>query len=164
MRNCAHFSQFQEQSRRISLHFRLCGGERGIRKPFTHTPENVGSTPTEVILIEFKQKPAVIMAAEKENLDDSTKLDPKHYKMEMENDQARVIRVRYGPGEKSVMHYHPRLIAINLSGGNFTFTLPDGTMRENPGKPGDVNVMPAESHLPQNHGDSPSEVILVEPK
>jgi len=37
-------------------------------------------------------------------------------------------------------------------------------MRENPGKPGDVNVMPAESHLPQNRGDSPSEVILVEPK
>src|ERR1039458_5542966 len=31
MRNCAHFSQFQEQSRRISLHFRLCGGEGDIR-------------------------------------------------------------------------------------------------------------------------------------
>ena len=133
-------------------------------EPFSHTPENVGSKPTEVILIEFKERPAVIKAAEKENLDDSTKLDPKHYKVEMENDHARVIRVRYGPGEKSVMHSHPRLIAINLSGGNFAFTLPDGTTRENPGKPGDVNVMPAESHLPQNRGDSPSEVILVEPK
>lgn len=33
-----------------------------------------------------------------------------------------------------------------------------------PGKPGDVNVMPAESHLPQNRGDSPPEVILAEPK
>jgi quercetin dioxygenase-like cupin family protein len=74
-----------------------------------------------------------------------------------------VIRARYGPGEKSVMHSHPRLIAINLSGGNFAFTLPDGTTRENPGKAGDVNVMPRESHLPQN-GNSPSEVILVEPK
>jgi len=52
---------------------------------------------------------------------------------------------------------------LYLSGGNFTFTLPDGTTRENPGKAGDVNVMPGESHLPQN-GDSPSEVILVEPK
>jgi hypothetical protein len=39
----------------------------------------------------------------------------------------------------------------------------DGTTRENPGKAGDVNVMPRESHLPQN-GNSPSEVILVEPK
>ena len=133
-------------------------------EPFTHTPENTGTAPTEVILIEFKEKPAVIMAAEKENLDYSTKLDPKHYKVEIDNDHARVIRARYGPGEKSVMHSHPRLIAINLSGGNFAFTLPDGTTRESPGKPGDVNVMSAESHLPQNHGDSPSEVILVEPK
>jgi hypothetical protein len=31
LRNRAHFLQFPEQSRRISLHFRLCGGARGIR-------------------------------------------------------------------------------------------------------------------------------------
>jgi len=139
-------------------------GEVVWAEPFTHTPENIGSKPTEVILIEFKEKPAVVMAAAKGSEDDSTKLDPKHYKVEMENDRARVIRAHYGPGEKSVMHSHPRLIAIDLIGGNFAFTLPDGTMRENPGKPGDVNVMPAESHLPQNRGESASEVILVEPK
>ena len=130
-----------------------------------HANESLSDKPTETIQVELKTRPAArTPAAEKENQDDSTKLDPKHYKLELENDYARVIRVRYGPGEKSVMHHHPRLIAINLSGGNFAFTLADGTMRENPGKPGDVNVMPAESHLPQNRGDSPSEVILVEPK
>jgi len=130
-----------------------------------HANESLTDKPTETIQVELKTRPAArTPAAEKENQDDSTKLDPKHYKLELENDYARVIRVRYGPGEKSVMHHHPRLIAINLSGGNFAFTLADGTMRENPGKPGDVNVMPAESHLPQNRGDSPSEVILVEPK
>jgi quercetin dioxygenase-like cupin family protein len=139
-------------------------GEVVWSEAFTHTPENTGSAPIEVVVIEFKPKPAVTKAAAKESPDDSTKLDPKHYKMEMENDHARVIRVRYGPGEKSVMHQHPRLIAINLSGGDFAFTLPDGTTRESPGKPGDVNVMPGESHLPQNRGSSPSEVILVEPK
>jgi quercetin dioxygenase-like cupin family protein len=132
-------------------------------EPFTHTPENIGTKPIEVVLIEFKQKPAVTMAAAKEGEDTSTRLDPKHYKVEMENDRARVVRVRYGAGEKSVMHSHPRLIAIDLSGGNFVFRMADGTTREVPGKAGDVNVMPGESHLPENR-DAPSEVILVEPK
>ena len=95
---------------------------------------------------------------------DPVKADSRHYNVEFENDKVRVVRIKYGAKEKSVMHSHPRLIAINLSGGNFAFTLPDGTTRENPGKAGDVNVMSGESHLPQNHGDSPSEVILVEPK
>lgn len=133
-------------------------------EPFTHAPENAGTAAIEVILIEFKQKPAAMKAAAEEPQDDSTKLDPTHYKVEMENDHARVIRVRYGAGEKSVMHQHPRLIAINLSDGNFAFTLPDGKIRENPGKAGDVQVMPGERHLPQNRGASASEVILVEPK
>src|ERR1039458_5664518 len=34
MRNCAHFSQFQEQSRRISPHFRLCGGGGSLALTF----------------------------------------------------------------------------------------------------------------------------------
>nr|NIR51506.1 hypothetical protein [candidate division KSB1 bacterium]NIS26908.1 hypothetical protein [candidate division KSB1 bacterium]NIT73741.1 hypothetical protein [candidate division KSB1 bacterium]NIU27639.1 hypothetical protein [candidate division KSB1 bacterium]NIU94275.1 hypothetical protein [candidate division KSB1 bacterium] len=38
---------------------------------------------------------------------DATKVDPKHYKVEFENDQVRVLRISYGPGEKSVMHEHP---------------------------------------------------------
>lgn len=133
-------------------------------EPFTHTPENTGDTPTEVILVEFKQKPGMAMASAKEGADNSTKVDPGHYKQEIDNDQVRVIRARYGAGEKSVMHHHPRVVAIYLKGGDTAFTLPDGTTREAAGKPGDVNVMPAESHLPQNRGTSPSEVILVEPK
>jgi len=35
---------------------------------------------------------------------DPVKLDPKHYKVEMENDQVRVVRIKYRGREKSVMH------------------------------------------------------------
>ena len=38
---------------------------------------------------------------------DAAKVDPKHYKVEFENDRARVLRINYVPGEKSVMHEHP---------------------------------------------------------
>jgi polyisoprenoid-binding protein YceI len=31
---------------------------------------------------------------------DAVKVDPKHYKVEFENDKIRVLRVNYGPHEK----------------------------------------------------------------
>ena len=37
---------------------------------------------------------------------DAPTADPKHYSVSFENDVARFIRVRYGPGEKSPMHRH----------------------------------------------------------
>ena len=39
---------------------------------------------------------------------DPVKVDPKHYKLDFENSQVRVLRITYGPHEKSVMHEHPR--------------------------------------------------------
>jgi len=38
---------------------------------------------------------------------DAVKADAKHYTVAFENDQVRVLKVHYGPGEKSAMHSHP---------------------------------------------------------
>ena len=38
---------------------------------------------------------------------DAVAADPKHYSVSFENDVVRFLRVKYGPGEKSVMHRHP---------------------------------------------------------
>jgi hypothetical protein len=38
---------------------------------------------------------------------DPIKVDPKHYKVAIDNPQVRVLRIHYGPHEKSVMHEHP---------------------------------------------------------
>ena len=43
---------------------------------------------------------------------DPVKVDPKHYKVEAENKQVRVLRISYGPHEKSVMHGHPATVAV----------------------------------------------------
>lgn len=37
---------------------------------------------------------------------DPVKVDPKHYQVEFENDRVRVLRIRFGPHERSVMHGH----------------------------------------------------------
>jgi len=56
------------------------------------------------------------------NADDPVKVDPKHYKVEFENDRVRVVRIKYRPGEKSVMHSNPESIAVFLSDAHAKFT------------------------------------------
>ena len=58
---------------------------------------------------------------------DPVKVDAKHYKVEFENEQVRVLRITYGPGEKSVMHEHPDAVAAFLTDSKCKFHLPDGT-------------------------------------
>jgi quercetin dioxygenase-like cupin family protein len=95
---------------------------------------------------------------------DATKVDSTHYKVEFENDQVRVLRISYGPGEKSVMHEHPDAVAVILSGGRFKMTDPDGKTEETTPKAGQAMWTPAVKHLPENVGDKSSELILVEIK
>ena len=95
---------------------------------------------------------------------DPVKVDPKHYKVEFENDHVRVLRIHYGPQEKSVMHEHPDAVAVFLSDGDVKFGLPDGKTQESHPKAGTAQWTPAGKHLPENVGDKPLEVMLVELK
>jgi quercetin dioxygenase-like cupin family protein len=95
---------------------------------------------------------------------DPVKVDPKHYKVEFENESVRVLRISYAPGEKSVMHYHPASVAVYLADGKARMTTPDGKSAETEIKAGAASWAPAGSHLPQNVGDKSFEVIVVELK
>ena len=95
---------------------------------------------------------------------DPVKVDSKHYKVELENDAVRILRINYGPGEKSVMHGHPESVAIFLTDQKAKFTTPDGKTTEMDAKAGEVKNIPAGAHLPQNTGEKPMELILVELK
>ena len=48
---------------------------------------------------------------------DPTVVDAKHYKVMFENDQVRILKITYGPKEKSVMHEHPNAVAVFLTDG-----------------------------------------------
>jgi quercetin dioxygenase-like cupin family protein len=95
---------------------------------------------------------------------DAVKVDPKHYKVELENDQVRVLRIHYGPHEKSAMHEHPGSVAVFLTDGQVKFTLPDGKTQEATEKAGSAQWTPGGKHLPENVGAKPFELILVELK
>src|SRR5882724_8184239 len=95
---------------------------------------------------------------------DPVKVDAKHYKVDFENESVRVLRISYAPGEKSVMHYHPDSVAVFLTDGMTRMTTPDGKSTDVPEKAGTTVWTPAGSHLPQNTGNKPFELILTELK
>lgn len=95
---------------------------------------------------------------------DPVKVDSKHYKVELDNAQVRVLRIKYGPREKSVMHDHPASVVIPLSDAHTKFTMPDGKIEEMNLKAGQPQFIDAGKHLPENLSDKPFEAILVELK
>ena len=108
------------------------------------------------LVLVFAAKPALAQ--------DAAKVDPKHYKIELENDQVRVLRITYGPHEKSVMHDHPSGVVTFLTEAHVKFALPDGKSQEKRWKAGESGLAAAGKHLPENLGDKPFEAILVELK
>src|SRR2546428_1120296 len=105
-----------------------------------------------------------LVAASARAQDDPVKVDPKHYKVEFENAQVRVLHVQYGPHEKSVMHAHPAAVGVFLRDQNARFTLPGGKTVERQAKAGEALWMAAGTHLPENPGGHPVGGVLVQPK
>jgi quercetin dioxygenase-like cupin family protein len=95
---------------------------------------------------------------------DPVVVDPDHYRVETENEQVRVLRARYGPKAKSVMHTHPATVAVFLTDARCRFTFPDGKTEDHQIKAGETMIMPATDHLPENLGETPLEVIVIELK
>ena len=102
--------------------------------------------------------------AARPKLEDPVRVDSKHYTVELENDKIRIVRVKYGPREKSVMHGHPASVVIMVTGGRVRFTYPDGSTEDIDATPGQVMHHAAFDHLPENLGDRPFEAVLVELK
>ncbi len=96
--------------------------------------------------------------------EDAVIADPEHYTVEFENDRVRIIRIKYGPGEKSVMHTHGPNVSILLTENNIRMTLPDGTSQDSITEAGAASWSDAQEHLPENLSDEPLEVVLVELK
>lgn len=94
---------------------------------------------------------------------DPVTADSRHYTVEFENDQVRVVRIKYGAKEKSVMHGHPESISVFLNDCKSTFTYPDGRSETVEAKAGQVMHMDAFEHLPENLG-GPFELIQIELK
>src|SRR6266705_3071420 len=97
-------------------------------------------------------------------VEDPVKVDPKHYKVEFENDKVRILRITYGPGEKSIMHGHPNAVAVFLADGGGKFTYPDGKTEDIDMKAGQAMWFPPVEHLPQERIGKTIDLVFVELK
>ena len=128
-----------------------------------HLPENTGSEASELILIEFKE--GAMAGSASWFYPDAVTADPDHYSVEFENDVARLLRIRYGAGETSVMHHHPASCNIFLINQPITFELPNSEVQEMPtATTGHVQCTDADVHLPTNTGEDAFELVLLELK
>ncbi len=93
---------------------------------------------------------------------DPVVVDPDHYAVEFENDQIRVLRITYGPGESSVMHEHPAAFAVLLTAGKMIMHEADGEDELAEWGAGETNPTDATTHWPENISDHAIEVLLIE--
>ena len=116
-----------------------------------------------LLLLAFASGAATTLVAQRgaTAVPDAVTADPKHYTVSFENELVRLLRVRYGAGEKSAMHRHPASCAVFLTDQTFEFTLPDGTTAPATVPEDALGCSDANIHLPENIG-SAAEFIMIE--
>lgn len=103
----------------------------------------------------------VCLAAACSLAQDPTKVEPKHYKLDFENEKVQVVSVHYGPHEKSALHEHPGGVVVILTAAHLRFTDENGKVREIFSKPGEARWYPAFHHRVENLGDTPYDAVYV---
>lgn len=92
---------------------------------------------------------------------DPTKVEPKHYKLDFENDRVQVVSVHYGPHEKSSMHDHPGGVVVVVTGGHLKFTDENGKVTDVYAKPGEARWFAPFKHTVENVGDTAYNAVYV---
>jgi quercetin dioxygenase-like cupin family protein len=94
---------------------------------------------------------------------DPVDTNPEHYTGVLENDRVRVLEYRDRPGDRTTPHRHPDSVMYTLS--SFRRRLVSGgTEREVELEAGLTAWLPAQEHLGENIGDTPTHVLFVELK
>jgi quercetin dioxygenase-like cupin family protein len=92
---------------------------------------------------------------------DPTKVEPRHYKLQFENERVQVVNVHYGPHEKSEMHEHPGGVSVSVTGGHLRFTDQNGKVTEVYAKAGEARWFPPFKHKVENLGDEPYNGVYI---
>lgn len=90
--------------------------------------------------------------------------DGDKYKIVLENAEVRVLEYRDKPGDITHEHRHPAFTLYAVSPFKRKIRLPDGKVLMREFKAGDVMYSPAQTHVGENVGDTPTHVIMVELK
>jgi len=96
---------------------------------------------------------------------DPLKVAPKLYKVEMENDQVRIVRSKIGPRGTVPLHEHGlNRVVVYLTDQNFKITNAEGKVDQVKHQAGDVSWGTPVKHQEENLSDQPFEILIVEIK
>ena len=101
--------------------------------------------------------------AQLQSLDPVT-VDPQHYKEQPSVDGKRVLRVKFGPGEKGRLQAEPERLIVCLSSVDVKMNREDGQRDRNRFMclPGAVMHLPAGKHQLENLTDHVIEFVILE--
>jgi len=129
----------------------------------THVSEIVSDAPVKMVEVEVKGTGGPAAAASSPL--DPVKVDPQHYRVEFENSQVRVTRVKLPPHARTPMHEHMlNRVVVYLAEQNSKMTTPDGKSDVARHKAGEVSWAGPAKHQEENLGDATFEAVVVEPK
>jgi len=114
-----------------------------------YTSENVSDSPIRILEVDLKGPPTGPAPTTKL---DAVAVDSEHFKVLLENDYVRVLRVHYGPRESSKNHEHVLQRVI--------LYLNDSPV----GKTDEVRMGAPRIHVEENPSDQPMDAIAVEVK
>jgi quercetin dioxygenase-like cupin family protein len=128
-----------------------------------HTSEITSDAPVKMVEVLIKKDgdPSKVVNTPLDPL----KVDPKDYKLEFENSQVRVIRVKMPAGQKIPLHEHVlNRVVVYLTDQNGSMTTPDGKTDIAKHSVGEASWGGPTKHTEQNLKSTPFEAIVVELK
>lgn len=95
--------------------------------------------------------------------------DPVHtdgdkYRVLLENEHVRVLAYTDRPGDRTLQHSHPAFVVYALAPFKRKLELADGRTLLREFKAGDVLYSNGETHIGENIGTTPTQIIMVEMK
>jgi quercetin dioxygenase-like cupin family protein len=144
----------------LEFHAGQAGWAQGGSK---HISRIVSMSPVTIVEVEIKKlgDPNISVTGKL----DPTVVDAKHYGVEFENAQVRVLRVKIGPHESTPLHHHAvNRVVTYLTDQNFRVTSEDGKVEIVKHKAGEVSFSGPATHKEENLSDKPFEVVVTELK
>lgn len=126
-----------------------------------HIAEITSGNPVTIVELELKNAGRKVTPPAKDPL----KVAPTQYKLEMDNDQVRVLRSRVAPKGSIPLHEHGlNRVVVFLTDQDFKITKADGTVDLLKHKAGDVTWSGPVTHKEENLSNQPFEILIVEIK
>jgi hypothetical protein len=127
-----------------------------------HSPEVVTDEPFNIVEMELKKPGGAEMKASSK---DALKADRKHYHLEFDKPQVRVLRLKLGPHEKTpLVENAQNTVVVFVNDQEFRMTDAAGKAETATHKTGDAVWQTPTTAKIENTGSTPLEMLLVELK